>query len=137
MTDVTSSSGTSLWWMEYTPFGAPRASGSTSQAPVNLFRFTGEYADTVTALYHLRARQYDPATGRFLSPDPVSPTLGEPSGEGRQATRGCAGDLPGANGSFLVNMCQMAVLSSRAMSTRATFDPRWRPSRCFVRSYRS
>ena len=46
VTDVTSSSGTSLWWMEYTPFGTPRASGSTSQAPVNLFRFTGAYLDT-------------------------------------------------------------------------------------------
>ncbi|MCL4369113.1 MAG: RHS repeat-associated core domain-containing protein [Actinobacteria bacterium] len=79
VTDVTSSSGTSLWWMEYTPLGAPRASASTSQSPTNLFRFTGEYADTPTALYHLRARQYDPSTGRFLSTDPVSQAIGDPS----------------------------------------------------------
>ena len=44
--------------------------------------------------------------------------------EGRQATRGRTWGLPGANGSFLVNMCQIAVLSSRASSTRATFQPR-------------
>ncbi len=79
VTDVTSATGASLWWAEYSPFGAPRASASTSQAPVNLFRFSGEYLDLVTALYHLRARQYDPSLGRFLSPDPVSPSLSSPS----------------------------------------------------------
>ena len=41
------------------------------------------------------------------------------------------------NGSFLTSMCQIAVASSRAISTRATFDPRWRPRRFFVCSYRS
>jgi len=79
VTDVTSPSGTSLWWMEYTPFGTPRASGSTSQAPVNLFRFTGAYLDTPSGLYHLRARQYDPALGRFLSVDPVAGPITEPA----------------------------------------------------------
>jgi len=79
VTDLTSTSGTSLWWTEYTPFGTPRASGSTSQAPTNLFRFTGAYLDTVTAFYHLRARQYDPTLGRFLSPDPLPGPLTEPA----------------------------------------------------------
>ena len=46
--------------------------------------------------------------------------------EGRHATRGITGDLPGANGSFLRNMFQIAVLNSRAISTRATLLPRWR-----------
>ncbi len=78
MSDVTSNSGTSLWWTEYTPYGAARASASTSQAPTNLFRFTGAYLDTVTGLYHLRARQYYPATGRFLTVDPVSPAISDP-----------------------------------------------------------
>jgi RHS repeat-associated protein len=78
VSDVTSTSGVSLSWAEYTPYGAPRASASASQAPQNFFRFTGEYQDTSTALYHLRARQYDPASGRFLSVDPVSPALGDP-----------------------------------------------------------
>jgi RHS repeat-associated protein len=79
VTDITSSSGTALAWTEYTPFGAPRASASTSQAPaVNPFRFTGEYRDSVTGLYHLRARQYDPGTGRFTALDPRSPAVGDP-----------------------------------------------------------
>ena len=78
VSDVTSPGGTSLIWTEYTPFGAARASASTSQAPLNYFRFTGEYADQATALYHLRARAYDPVTGRFLSVDPLSPSLDAP-----------------------------------------------------------
>jgi len=39
----------------------------------NPFGFTGEYQDAVTGLYNLRARNYDPTTGRFLSPDPLGP----------------------------------------------------------------
>jgi hypothetical protein len=56
------------------------------------------------------------------------------SGEGRHATRADTGGLPGAKGSDLVSMCQIAELSSRAISTRATLLPRWRPRRFFVRS---
>jgi RHS repeat-associated protein len=40
-------------------------------------KFTGEYLDP-TALYHLRARQYDPTSGRFLSPDPVAASSEDP-----------------------------------------------------------
>ncbi|MBI2777378.1 MAG: RHS repeat-associated core domain-containing protein, partial [Chloroflexi bacterium] len=73
VTDITSATGASLAWTEYTPFGTIRPSGATSQAPVNPFRFTGEYRDSTTGLYHLRARAYDPTTGRFTAVDPVSP----------------------------------------------------------------
>jgi hypothetical protein len=44
--------------------------------------------------------------------------------EVRHATRDLAWGLPGAKGSFLLSMCQIAELSSRAMSTRATLLPR-------------
>ena len=39
----------------------------------------------------------------------------------------------GAKGLLVVSMCQMASVSLRAMSTRATDAPRWRPSRVLVR----
>src|SRR4051794_38341076 len=39
----------------------------------------------------------------------------------------------GAKGWWVVSMCQMASVSLRAMSTRATEGPRWRPSRVLVR----
>jgi RHS repeat-associated protein len=41
-------------------------------------KFTGEHLDP-TGLYHLRARQYDPGTGRFLGRDPVPADVRLPS----------------------------------------------------------
>ena len=46
------------------------------------------------------------------------------SNEGRQATRGAAGDLAGANIEPVWSMCQMASASLRATSIRATLAPR-------------
>ena len=37
----------------------------------NAFRYTGREFDSETGLYYYRARYYDPATGRFLSEDPI------------------------------------------------------------------
>jgi RHS repeat-associated protein len=48
------------------------------KAPTNPIQFTGQYLDSATGLYHLRARQYDPSTGRFLTLDPLAPTLTDP-----------------------------------------------------------
>jgi RHS repeat-associated protein len=39
-------------------------------------RFTGKYLDDETGLYYFGARYYDPALGRFISPDPLY--LGDP-----------------------------------------------------------
>jgi RHS repeat-associated protein len=41
-------------------------------------QFTGEYLDATPGLYHLRARQYDPAVGRFTAADPVAPAVTDP-----------------------------------------------------------
>jgi RHS repeat-associated protein len=43
----------------------------SGSAPENRLRYTGQYLDTETSDYHLRARQYNPATGRFDDPDPI------------------------------------------------------------------
>ena len=37
----------------------------------NSFKFAGEALGSQTGLYYLRARYYDPSTGRFLSKDPL------------------------------------------------------------------
>jgi len=37
----------------------------------NPFRYSGEYLDLETNTYYLRARYYQPTTGRFLSEDPI------------------------------------------------------------------
>jgi RHS repeat-associated protein len=68
VTNTTSASGASQRTWSYEPYGVIRTSTGTS--PANFVNFTGEYLDP-TGLYHLRARQYDPASGRFTRTDPV------------------------------------------------------------------
>ncbi len=58
--------------LSYEPYGTIRTTSGSS--PTNFFHFTGEYLDP-TGLYHLRARQYDPVTGRFLVVDQAEPSL--------------------------------------------------------------
>lgn len=54
---------------DYSVFGAYRnQTGATSR-----FGFTGEYYAQETGLWHLRARDLNSTTGRFLSADPVQP----------------------------------------------------------------
>lgn len=63
------SSGTVVSSAAYDAFGSvASATGSPGQ-----FRFTGEQWDAGTGLEYLRARQYDPTVGRFVSADSVQP----------------------------------------------------------------
>jgi RHS repeat-associated protein len=55
-----------------------RTAGAASGAPVDPFAFTGQYLDSPTGLYHLRARQYDPTIGRFTAVDPVAQSITSP-----------------------------------------------------------
>ena len=50
----------------YAPFGAMLAGGVSD----NSLKFTAQWQDAATGLYYLRARYYDPTTGRFLTRDP-------------------------------------------------------------------
>jgi RHS repeat-associated protein len=52
----------------------------SSAAPTveNPFQFAGQYTDAKTGLQDLRARYYDPATGQFLSRDPLEDTTLHP-----------------------------------------------------------
>jgi RHS repeat-associated protein len=53
---------------QYDAFGAVRASTGTA---TTAFGFTGQQADAGSGLTYLRARYYDPSTGRFLTKDPL------------------------------------------------------------------
>ena len=80
VTDVTTNAGAAQWKYEYEPFGAALTTTKVNnQAPTNQVGFTGEYQDPESANYHLRARQYDPATGRLLATDPISPAMTDQS----------------------------------------------------------
>jgi RHS repeat-associated protein len=77
--NLTSSTGSTQWTWSYEPFGSIRTETKASgQQPDNFMKFTGEYLDP-TALYHLRARQYDPASGRFLTRDPLRVAAADPT----------------------------------------------------------
>jgi len=52
----------------YDVFGAIRSQTGSSS---NYWQFTGEQRDSDSSLYYLRARYYDPTTGRLLSQDPM------------------------------------------------------------------
>ncbi|NIX78462.1 FG-GAP-like repeat-containing protein, partial [Microvirga terricola] len=55
----------------YTPYGAPLiTTGPDKEAKA----FIGERLDDDTGLIYLNARYYDPALGRFISPDTLDPT---------------------------------------------------------------
>jgi RHS repeat-associated protein len=70
--NITASNGAPQWSYAYEPFGAARtATQDDPSAPTNPLKFAGELEDA-TNLYYLRARQYDPVSGRFLQVDPVS-----------------------------------------------------------------
>lgn len=62
------------WTYTYEPFGGERSATSGQGAPQNPIRFTGQrFEDGI--LYSLRARVYDPASGRLLQPDPVDQSI--------------------------------------------------------------
>ena len=89
--NLTSSSGASEWTYSYEPYGAIRTETQNDpNAPSNPMQFTGEYLDSQTGLYDLRARQYDAASDRFLSVDPVP--LG--AGDAAASAYVYAGDAP-------------------------------------------
>jgi RHS repeat-associated protein len=77
-------SGARVARLDYDAFGNVRGSaGSASGLPVETagdFRYHGMWMDP-TGLYYVRARSYDPVTGRFVSKDPAeqAPLLPEES----------------------------------------------------------
>jgi RHS repeat-associated protein len=53
---------------QHTLWGTTRWAANGASSPL---RFPGQYADDETGLHYNHHRYYDPATGRYLSPDPL------------------------------------------------------------------
>lgn len=64
-------SGTIIATYDYAPYGS-QALGTAPSGP----GYTGHVNDPDTGFVYMQARYYDPAVGRFLSIDPVSPSVG-------------------------------------------------------------
>ena len=63
-----------------TPPGGTQSSTTCLSRAIeaNHFLYDGQYLDTTSGLYYLRARWYDPATGQFTSVDALVAITGEP-----------------------------------------------------------
>ena len=58
---------------EYSAYGECKIKTNVSNvATLNPFRYRGYYFDSETGLYYLNSRYYDPAIGRFISPDSIN-----------------------------------------------------------------
>ncbi|MEP9382599.1 putative T7SS-secreted protein [Nocardioides cheoyonin] len=66
-TELVSADGELVWHARRTVWGAP-ADPSADPTPL---RFPGQYADPETGLFYNLNRYYDPATGRYVSQDPL------------------------------------------------------------------
>ncbi|MDW4907152.1 hypothetical protein RB628_17805 [Streptomyces sp. ADMS] len=88
VTDLTNSTGREIANYTFGPFGEnpTNLNLGAEDAPLNRFGFTGEYTDqtirndfdAVATSINLRARNYDPNTGRFTSRDPYVPDASTP-----------------------------------------------------------
>ncbi|MCA9938267.1 MAG: hypothetical protein KC418_06475, partial [Anaerolineales bacterium] len=70
---VTNGQGKVTLSQDFDPFGAVMSSNGVA---ASAYGFTGEEQDPLTGLIYLRARTYNPATGRFLQQDSV---FGDPT----------------------------------------------------------
>jgi RHS repeat-associated protein len=76
--NLTNGTGATEWTDSYEPYGAVHAETKNDpNAPTNLFKFAGEQSDP-TGLNYLRAREYDPTTGRFTQQDQIDPPPMQP-----------------------------------------------------------
>jgi len=74
---LTDPAGAVVATYSFDPYGKPVASTGSVTQP---FGYAGQYTDAETGLVYLRARYYDPATGQFLSRDPLTATTRSPYG---------------------------------------------------------
>ncbi|MBD1559843.1 RHS repeat protein [Vibrio sp. S9_S30] len=68
-TDLTDSSGNSVWSVQYRAYG--NVLYQHVEEIANPLRFQGQYYDSETGLHYNRHRYYSPSTGRFTTADPI------------------------------------------------------------------
>ena len=74
---LTEARGASTATFTYSSYGALRESTGTQ---TTWFGFAGQYTEREAGVQYLRARFYDPATGQFITHDPLASSTGQPYG---------------------------------------------------------
>ncbi len=72
---LTDASGQTVATYAFTPYGVLSSSSGPDSTPM---LFAGQYRDSESGLYYLRARYYDPTSGQFVTRDPLEATTGSP-----------------------------------------------------------
>jgi RHS repeat-associated protein len=72
--DIFDGEGDLLWSAEYDDWG--RLIGDAAGPTAAQLRLMGQYFDSESGLHYNRFRYYDPAVGRFISPDPLGVVAG-------------------------------------------------------------
>jgi RHS repeat-associated protein len=72
---LTDGTGKATGTFSYEPYGALAGATGSASTPLG---FAGEYTDSASGLQYLRARFYDPATGQFLTRDPLEALTRQP-----------------------------------------------------------
>ncbi len=84
-TALTDDTGAATDTYSYDVFGTVRDRTGTTE---NSFDFTGQQTDADSALQFLRARYYDPGTGRFITRDPITGDVMSPVTQNRYVYAG-------------------------------------------------
>ncbi|MBA5872762.1 MAG: hypothetical protein GDA68_22665, partial [Nitrospira sp. CR2.1] len=83
---ITDGTGAKAQNLTYFPYGATRTNSSPVTPAVDVpYKYTGQELDASTTLYNYKARQYEAALGRFVSPDTVVPDPFNPQDLNRYA----------------------------------------------------
>jgi RHS repeat-associated protein len=109
------------------------SSGSTP----NDYRYSGERLDDETGLIHLRARQYDPSSGRFMGADPFLAVYSDPrtlhryayAGNGAMNMRDPSGRFTLIEASITVGLIYSVVatyVGATAVIEASTSERAWR-----------
>lgn len=132
---LTDAAGTLVASYRYDPWGSITATGGSNLtlANRNPLRYRGYYYDTVTALYYMPARYYDPATARFLSPDPAAPSAGDPLSLNRYAycvggpvnASDPSGAIPDVDGDGRVGPADVSIGRRSALRRSLLSTGRW------------
>src|SRR6185437_8234690 len=72
---LTSSTGAVVASYTYDPYGNLKAQTGTVDTAL---RWNGQYQDSESGLYYLRARYYDPVTAQFINRDPIGQLTQQP-----------------------------------------------------------
>jgi RHS repeat-associated protein len=67
--EIIDAHGELVWWARYSPFGRVVETGG--DATRCCLRFPGQWEDSETRLHYNLHRYYDPASTRYLTPDPI------------------------------------------------------------------